>query len=102
MKKFFTFFGLDKLFYKSPNEDKDFFFEAIKSYTSTGNTDMVKRFLENYARAVTERDVTHHLRNGWAKPEFTTYQEVKKILDFIEKIEKNVWQNTKKTIGLKR
>lgn len=102
MKIFLHFFWLDKLFHAAKNEDKDFFFEAIRNYGSIWNTGIMKQFLENYARAVTERDITHHLRNGWAKPEFTTYQEIKKLLDFIDKIENSSWQTTKKTIGWMR
>lgn len=98
MKHFFKYFKLPALFSKPGPNDLYYLSEVTKTYSKLSNPEMVKLFLENYAIAMTERETTVFLRNGWEKPDHSTFREIKKLLDVIEQIENFSWQADKKSI----
>lgn len=98
MEYFFKHFKLPSLFTKPAPSDLYYLEDVRKTYANLSNPEMVKLFLGNYAIAMTERETTMHLRNGWAKPEHQTYREIKKLLDVIDQIENFSWQEDKKSI----
>ena len=94
MKHFFKYLKLQNLFGKVP--DRDLFGETIKIYAKM-NWGILRQFLEEYARACTERDVKKSLDEN-KNPTYTTYEEVKKLIEFLDTVEKNFWQSKEKNI----
>lgn len=100
MKHFLKYFNLKNLFFIGRQDDRVYFAECVKMYSRIGNTDNMKQFLEDYAIAITQRDTMRHLNSsGTIPPPFHTYQEIKKLLKFIDDLEKNFWQKDDKAIG---
>lgn len=95
MKHFFQHLKFWDLFTKR-EDDSVFFQETIKIYSKMDGG-ILRRFLEEYARASTERDVTNQLSRD-VPHNFETYKEVKKLLTFLDKVEKNFWQSKQKPI----
>lgn len=98
MKHFFEHFKLPSLFTKPAPSDSYYLSEVTKTYSRLSNPEMVKLFLQNYAIAMTERETTLFLRNGWEKPDHQTFKEIKKLLDVIDQIENFSWQEPRKAI----
>jgi len=95
MKHFFKYLKFWDLFSRR-EDDSIYFQETIKLYAKMdGGT--LRHFLEEYARASTERDVTNQLTRD-VPHNYETYKEIKKLLVFLDKIEKNFWQSKQKTI----
>lgn len=95
MFHFFKHLKFDSLFDRR-EDDTVFFQETVKLYTKFDSA-MLKHFLEEYARASTERDVTNMLTRGMPH-DFETYKEIKKLLTLLEKMDKNFWQRKQKPI----
>lgn len=100
MKHFLKYFNLRNLFFRGRQDDRIYFAECVKMYSRIGNVDNMKQFLEDYAIAMTQRETMLHLKSPKEYvPPYHTYQEIKKLLDFIDNLEKNFWQKAEKTIG---
>ncbi len=61
------------------------------------NGGALRQFLEEYARATTERDV-HRALQKWENPSYDTFKEVKKLITFLDNVEKNFWHSKEKNI----
>lgn len=89
MKYFWRYFRIRSLF-KPQQTDKEYFSEMAKEYSRIGNKDALKQFLENYALTMTERDTAKHLQvPGTPAPTYTSYHEIKKLIEIIDLIEKS-------------
>ena len=95
MNHFFKYLKFWDLFNKR-EDDMIYFQETVKLYTKL-DPSMLRRFLEEYARASTERDVTNQLSRD-VPQNYETYKEIKKLLTLLDKVDKNFWQSKQKPI----